>query len=74
MNERGAVENPVFATTPLKYSAALVPAGRDGRAWRFRGEHVGDLELVSVPPFLAWSPDEMLVPAELVTQPQKRLR
>lgn len=42
-----------------------VPAGEDGRLWRF--EHCsGDKRLMTVPPFLARSAAELLLPREIV--------
>jgi hypothetical protein len=42
-----------------------VPAGEDGRLWRFEG-CAGDRMLMTVPPFLARSASELLLPREVV--------
>jgi len=46
------------------YIVVDVPQGQDGKAWRIRGIYVGTVEFINVPPYIALSPDELLVPAE----------
>jgi hypothetical protein len=42
-----------------------VPAGQDGKLWTFADTN-GQRLLMTVPPFLARSGDELLLPAEVV--------
>ena len=45
-----------------------VPAGQDGKLWRLR-QVGGGVYLMTVPPYLARSAEEMLVPRELLKKP-----
>jgi hypothetical protein len=47
------------------YFSVPVPAGQDGKLWQFR-QSVGRRLLMTVPPFLARSGRELLLPAEVV--------
>jgi hypothetical protein len=47
------------------YFNVPVPAGQDGKAWAF-GNTAGRRLLMTVPPCLARSPAELLLPAEVV--------
>jgi hypothetical protein len=42
-----------------------VPDGQDGQLWRFRYAR-GPVRLLTVPPYLARSGDELLLPREVV--------
>ena len=42
-----------------------VPEGQDGRLWKFENTH-GRRQLVTVPPYLAISADDLLLPKEVV--------
>jgi len=41
-----------------------IPEGQDGKVWKIRGVYVGNIEFINVPPYIALSPDELLVPEE----------
>lgn len=47
------------------YFSVPVPAGSDGQLWQFR-QSIGDRLLMTVPPYLARSGAELLLPAEVV--------
>ncbi len=49
------------------YFRVPVPAGQDGRLWKFQ-QCAGNRLLMTVPPCLACSPDELLLPAEVIRQ------
>ncbi len=50
---------------PGQYISVDVPTGMDGQLWKLR--HIaGRICLMNVPPFLAQSPDELLLPADVV--------
>lgn len=53
------------------YFSIPVPAGQDGRAWMFTNT-AGRRVLMTVPPCLARSPRELLLPAEVVAADKKR--
>ena len=44
-----------------KFLSVPVPKGTDGRLWRFHGV-AGRVSLISIPPYLARRPDELLLP------------
>ncbi|HOK80974.1 MAG TPA: DUF4838 domain-containing protein [bacterium] len=46
------------------YIVVDVPEGQDGKIWKIRGVYVGNIEFLNVPPYIALSPDELLVPVE----------
>jgi hypothetical protein len=47
------------------FYAVPVPEGQDGKAWRIRYGK-SDVRLLTVPPYLAPTPGQLLVPAEVV--------
>jgi hypothetical protein len=47
------------------YWSVPVPAGQDGKLWRF-DQARGEFKLMTVPPYLARSAAELLLPAEVV--------
>ena len=54
-----------FDSLPSNYYSVPVPEGQDGRLWKFH--HVsGRMCLMTVPPYLARSRDELLLPKEVV--------
>ena len=54
-----------FGGGPPRYFKIEVPPGQDGKAWKF--DSVGGTPfLTTVPPYIARSPDELLLPAEVV--------
>ena len=58
---------PAFdlADKPGKFISIDVPPGADGRLWKLH-QVAGKVGLMNVPPFLARSPQELLLPAETV--------
>ncbi len=61
-----------FGGGPPRYFKIEVPPGQDGKAWQF--DSVGGTPfLTTVPPYIARSPDELLLPAEVV-QAELKLR
>jgi len=54
-----------FAGRPAGYFSVAVAAGQAGRLWRFHNT-LGQRFLMTVPPQLALSPAELLLPAEVV--------
>ena len=62
-NASGAVAH-TFENKPGFFSVP-VPGGEDGRLWKFESCS-GDKMLMTVPPFLARSAEEILLPAEVV--------
>ena len=66
-----AAGRPVFwlnGREPNFYSVA-VPDGQDGKPWRIRYGR-GAVRLLTVPPYLARSTDELLLPREVVERPR----
>ena len=64
---RDSAGRPIFwlnGREPNYYSVP-VPDGEDGRLWSFRYAR-GSMRLLTVPPYLARSPAELLLPAEVV--------
>jgi hypothetical protein len=55
------------------YFQVAVPAGQDGRFWRV-DRFVGRMFLLTVPPFVARSPQELLLPKEVVEADGARAR
>ncbi|NUQ62255.1 MAG: DUF4838 domain-containing protein [Pirellulales bacterium] len=53
------------------YFQAEVPAGEDGKLWSLRGAN-GRVALLTVPPYLARSPGELLLPEEVVKADAER--
>jgi len=50
---------------PAGYYSIPVPDGQDGRLWRIRYAR-GPIRLLTVPPYLARTPEELLLPREVV--------
>ena len=61
-----------FGGGPPRYFKIPVLAGQDGNAWKFDGVG-GTPFLMTVPPYIARSPDELLIPEE-VLKAELRLR
>lgn len=53
------------------YYAVPVPDGQDGRVWRIRYGR-GDVRLLTVPPYFAPTPKQLLVPAEVLDADRKK--
>ena len=51
--------------TPAGYHSIRVPQGADGRLWEINSA-AGSIRLLTVPPYLARSPEELLLPREVV--------
>lgn len=51
--------------TPPGYFTVPVPAGQDGKLWKFNNS-LGERILMTVPPFLARSANQLLLPREVV--------
>jgi hypothetical protein len=69
---RGAEDRPQFwlnGKQPNFYSVA-VPAGQDGKVWKVRFVR-GSLRLLTVPPYFARTPQELLLPKEVVEKDAK---
>ena len=68
---RGEVRDPTgrvaytLTSHEGNYFSVPVPEGSDGKLWSFKNCR-GPIRLLTVPPFLARSPAELLVPAEVV--------
>jgi hypothetical protein len=54
-----------FAKVEEGFFKVPVPAGQDGRCWYFV-RSIGQRLLMTVPPYLARSPEDLLLPAEIV--------
>jgi hypothetical protein len=72
-NADGVMETPdgkkVFTfPTAEGFFRVPVPPGQDGRLWRLR-QVGGGVYLMTVPPFLARSAEEMIVPKEILAKP-----
>lgn len=59
-----------FAQLEEGWFQAPVPAGQDGKLWKFENSQ-GQRLLMTVPPFLARSSAELLLPAEVVTADER---
>ncbi len=60
-----------FNSGPPRYFKIKVPNGQGGRAWKFDG--CGSTPfLLTVPPYIARSPDELLVPREVLAKEHQR--
>lgn len=55
---------------PAGYYSIPVPDGQDGRLWRIRYAR-GPIRLLTVPPYLARTPDELLLPREVIDQDRR---
>jgi len=64
LDDQGQVVSEL--TGESRYVSIPVPAGRDGSFWRYLGMVGGRLQLLTVPPYLAPSPAQMLLPREVV--------
>ena len=66
-------EGSLAHTFPGKpgYFSVPVPAGHDGRLWKFEF-CAGDKQLMTVPPFLARSAEELLLPRSVVERDAAR--
>jgi hypothetical protein len=53
------------------YYSTPVAEGQDGRLWRIRGGR-GPVQLLTVPPYFARSPDELLLPKDVVDRDSMR--
>jgi hypothetical protein len=53
--------------TPAGYYSIRVPNGADGKLWKIHSA-AGSIRLLTVPPYLARSPDELILPGEVVAQ------
>jgi len=51
--------------------AVPVPAGQDGKLWKFEGNN-GVRQLMTIPPFLARNGKELLLPKEVVEKDAKK--
>jgi hypothetical protein len=60
--EAGKIEN----RSALEYFSIPVPPGMDGGVWAVRNLRGGTLALLTVPPWLAFDPADLLLPAEVV--------
>jgi hypothetical protein len=52
------------------YFSVAVPRGQDGKAWKFTGV-TGQRLLMTVPPFLARRPEDLLLPEEVVERDRR---
>ena len=53
--------------TAAGYHSVRVPSGTDGKLWKIHSA-AGAIRLLTVPPYLARSPEELLLPREVVVQ------
>ena len=60
-----------FGTAEEGWFQVPVPAGQDGKLWKFE-DAVGQRLLMTVPPYLARSAGELLLPAEVVAADKKK--
>ena len=59
-----------FSETPTDYVSVRVPDGQDGRLWSVRALS-GRFRLLNIPPFVAGTPEEILLPKEVVDRDQQ---
>jgi hypothetical protein len=64
-NSRGAVVFDLSGLDGPDYFQVEVPAGEDGKLWSLQGAN-GRVTLLTVPPYAARSPQELLLPREVV--------
>lgn len=69
--EQGEIQDgqnkTVFSLSDRKpnYYGVPVPEGQDGKVWRVRSAR-GDVRLLTVPPYFATSPKQLLIPTEVL--------
>jgi hypothetical protein len=64
---RDSEDRPLFWFNgrPANFYRVSVPAGQDGKVWRVRYMN-GSLRLLTVPPYIARTPGELLLPREVI--------
>jgi hypothetical protein len=64
---RDSEDRPLFWFNgrPANFYRVSVPAGQDGKVWRVRYMN-GSLRLLNVPPYIARTPGELLLPREVI--------
>jgi hypothetical protein len=66
VNPAGKAAGKVENRSALEYFTIPVEPGMDGRLWAIRDLRGGTLALLTVPPWLAFNPTDLLLPIEVV--------